>query len=232
MHPSLKSENQSKIIIGIVGILLVLFIISLIGSGPVLNLLQLQKINEPTYFVSRLLNWFCVLLLWLYAIKVEKQRLLIWREKQYKFLGYLISIVAIFSILVAGGIIIQTLLSLTGANARSEKLFEIVDLLKNNKFLLVFTALTAGVVEELIFRGYMLPRLVNLVKSPFLAIAISSILFGLLHYRYGTIFNVVGPVFIGAVFATYYWKYRNLKVLIFCHFVWDLVSLVLLLKGR
>ncbi len=232
MNLPLKNENKVKNIIGIVGILLLLFFISLIGSNSVLNLLGLQKINEATYFVSRLLNWMCLLLLWLYVSKVEKQSLLISEEKKYQFLGYFISIIGIFIILIVGGYIVQILLSLTGHNAKSAKLFEIVDLLKNNKPLLVFTAFTAGVVEELIFRGYMLPRLVNIFKSPFLGIAISSILFGLLHYKYGTIFNVVGPIFIGAVFATYYWKYRNIKVLIFCHFLWDLVSLFLLLKSH
>ncbi|MEO8860155.1 MAG: CPBP family intramembrane glutamic endopeptidase [Ginsengibacter sp.] len=227
-----KNETLTKSIIGIAGILLLLFCLSRIGSTSFLNLLGLQKINETIYFVSRLLNWACLLLLFLYARKIEKEDLLIWKEKKYQFLSYFISIIGIFIVLIVGGFIIQTLLSLTGYNDKSARLFEIVALMKNNKPLLIFTALTAGIVEELIFRGYMLPRLVNIFKSPFLGIAVSSILFGLLHYKYGTIFNVAGPIFIGAVFATYYWKYRNIKVLIFCHFLWDLVSLFLLLKGH
>ena len=225
-----KHETLPKNIFGIVGILLLVFLLSLIGSNSFLNLFGLQKINESIYFVSRLLNWACLFLLFVYVIKIEKQSFLIWKEKKYQFLSYFISTIGIFIILVAGGFII--LLSLTGYNEKSAKLFEIVALLKSNKPLLVFTALTAGVVEELIFRGYMLPRLVNIFKSPFLAIAVSSILFGLLHYKYGTIFNVVGPIFIGAVFASYYWRYRNIKVIIFCHFLWDLVSLFLIVKSH
>ncbi len=230
-NPS-KNETLTKSIFGIAGILLLLFCLSLIGSSSFLNLLGLQKINETIYFVSRLLNWACLLLLFLYASKIEKENLLIWKEKKYQFLPYFISIIGIFIILIFGGFLIQKLLLLTGYNDKSAKLFEIVALMKNDKPLLVFTALTAGIVEELIFRGYMLPRLVKIFKSPFLGIAVSSILFGLLHYKYGTIFNVAGPIFIGAVFATYYWKYRNIKVLIFCHFLWDLISLFLLLKGQ
>ena len=231
MNVLLNKKAETKNIIGIVGILLLLFCLSLIGSNAFLNLPGLQKLNETIYFVSRLLNWACLLLLLLYVSKIEKQSLLIWREKKYQFLSYFISIIGIFIILIVGGFIIQILLSLMGYNAKSAMLFEIVALLKINKPLLVFTALTAGIVEELIFRGYMLPRLANIFKSPFLGIAVSSILFGLLHYKYGTIFNVVVPIFIGAVFAYYYWKYRNIKVLIFCHFLWDLVSLFLILRG-
>ncbi|MGH2565030.1 MAG: CPBP family glutamic-type intramembrane protease [Ginsengibacter sp.] len=40
--------------------------------------------------------------------------------------------------------------------------------------------------------------------------------------------NVVGPVFIGIVFAFYYWKWRNIKVVILCHFLWDFISLMLI----
>jgi uncharacterized protein len=228
----IKSQKQYRrqIIVGITGTVLLLFFISLIGSQSFLDLLGLQKINGTVFFISRLLYWTCLLLLFLYSIKIEKQHLLIWEERKYKLLRYVISMLAIFAVLLLGGIVIHILLFFAGLNQKSEKLLELVTLLKNNRLLLVFTALTAGIVEELIFRGYMLPRMVLLFKIPASAIAVSSLLFGLMHYRYGTVFNVVGPVFIGTVFAFYYWKFRNIKLLIACHFLWDLVSLLLLLK--
>lgn len=97
---------------------------------------------------------------------------------------------------------------------------------------MVFTALTAGVTEEFIFRGYLQPRLTVIFKNPYAAIILSSLLFGLLHFKYGTLANVIGPIFIGLIFSLYYWKYRNLTVLILCHFLWDLISLLILINTK
>ncbi len=125
-------------------------------------------------------------------------------------------------------VIIQAILTATGLNKQSKTLNGIAIILRANMPLLIFTALTAGVVEELIMRGYIQPRLEIIFKNPYAAIIVSSLLFGLLHYKYGTIANVIGPVFIGFVFAIYYWKFRNIKVIIICHFLWDVASLLLI----
>lgn len=222
------SQNPGKYVFGIIGILMLLFLISLIGSGWFLGLLGLTAINANVFFTSRMLYWLCLGLLWLYSIKVEKQHILIWQERHYTFLNYLLSVVVIFLVLIAGMFLLQLIILFTGLNNHSKTLHEIVNILKANKGLLVFTALTAGVVEEFIMRGYIQPRLEIIFKNPNAAIIISSLLFGLLHYKYGTIVNVIGPVFIGLVFAVYYWKFRNIKVIIVCHFLWDLVSLLIM----
>jgi len=97
-------------------------------------------------------------------------------------------------------------------------------------FLLVFTALTAGVTEELVFRGYLQPRLELLFKNPYWAIVISSLIFGLAHIMYGTVKNVIDPFFIGLGLAIYYWRYRNIKVAMVFHFLWDLLGLLFVMK--
>ncbi|MGK4568498.1 CPBP family glutamic-type intramembrane protease [Flavobacterium sp. 3HN19-14] len=33
------------------------------------------------------------------------------------------------------------------------------------------------------------------------------------------------PFIIGTVFAVYYWKFRNIKILMICHFLWDFILL-------
>ena len=222
------SQKPGKYVTGIVGILILLFLISLIGSNWFLGLLGLQVINADLFFTSRMLYWLCLGLLWFYSIKIEKQHLLLWKERNYKLLHYLVSAIIIFLVLLAGMFIIQAILLATGLNKQSKTLHEIAVMLKANMPLLVFTAFTAGVVEELIMRGYIQPRLEIIFKNPYAAIIISSVLFGLLHYKYGTFANVLGPIFIGFVFAFYYWKFRNIKVIIICHFVWDVVSLLLI----
>ena len=104
---------------------------------------------------------------------------------------------------------------------------ELMKIFRNDPFLMVFTCVTAGFVEELLFRGYLLPRLALLFNNSLVAVIVSSVLFGLMHFGYGTVINMVGPFIIGLVFAIYYWKFRNIKVLIFCHFTWDLMALLL-----
>ncbi|WP_194140249.1 CPBP family intramembrane glutamic endopeptidase [Flavobacterium hungaricum] len=100
-------------------------------------------------------------------------------------------------------------------------------LFKKSYFLLFFTCVTAGITEELIFRGYLLPRLEIVLKNKISAIVLSSILFGLMHIGYGTLLHIIGPTVIGLVFAFQYEKYRNIKILILCHFLWDLLILTL-----
>jgi membrane protease YdiL (CAAX protease family) len=100
-------------------------------------------------------------------------------------------------------------------------------ILRENHWLIFLTALTAGIVEELTFRGYLLPRMVSIFKSPAMGIIVSSVIFGLIHFGYGTVMQLVGPFFIGFILALYYYKYRNIKVIIFVHVVWDVMAIYL-----
>jgi membrane protease YdiL (CAAX protease family) len=115
---------------------------------------------------------------------------------------------------------------LTGTFVESEKIKELTIIFKSNSWLLLFTCLTAGITEELIFRGFLMPRLELLLKNRNLAIALSSILFGALHFGYGTLLQVIGPICIGFALAIHYYKYRNIKIVIICHFVWDLLVIL------
>ena len=232
MSGNFQKPKASVMFLGIVSILLLLYAISLSGSPFFLRWFGISKINGTLFFITRMLYWLCVLLLWLYAIKVEKQKLLIWEEKKYRLLLYLLIIVLTLIIVFTGSLLIQKLLSLAHLSDKSSKLSEIVGIFRTNKFLLVFTALTAGVTEELILRGYLFTRLEAIFKSPVWAIIISSLLFGLLHYKYGTINNVIVPAFIGVVFSYHYWKYRNIKILIICHFLVDMISLLTLANQK
>ncbi|MEO8769466.1 MAG: type II CAAX endopeptidase family protein [Ferruginibacter sp.] len=227
-----QNTNRSAVLRGIIFILLALFLVSLLGTTTVLHFFGLTKINPTLFFFSRILYWISAALLWLYAIKIEKQPLLIWKETKYNLLFYVKIIFTIYLGLFLGLYILKILLSLTGLLSKSDKMSELTVFFLNSKLLLVFTALTAGVIEELIFRGYLLPRFEAIFKNHWIAISISSLLFGLLHYRYGTIVNVAGPVFIGFVFGYFYWRFRNIKILIIAHFLWDIIALLLLINQK
>jgi hypothetical protein len=168
----------------------------------------------------------------LYAKKIEKQPLLIWEEAKYDFTFYIKLFITIYLGLFFGLAIIKIILSATGLLNKSDRMTELTGFFRGNDLLLVFTAVTAGVVEELIFRGYLLTRFEAICKNHWIAISLSSVLFGLMHYRYGTIANMVGPAFIGFVFGYFYWRFRNIKVLMVCHILWDIMAILLLLKQK
>jgi len=217
---------------GIAFILTWLFLVSLISLPFSLHWLGLAKLTPTVFFISRIFYWIGLILLWLYCTKIEKLKLLIWEEKKYKPFYYILSIIIIILIIYAGSFGIQKLLSLAKLETKSSTLGELVGIFKTNKFLLVFTAITAGFTEELVVRGYLQTRLAIIFKNPWVAIIVSSLLFGLLHYKYGTLHNVIIPVFIGLIFAYHYWKYRNIKILIICHCLIDLLSLFTLVNQK
>lgn len=230
MTESFQKLNRSAALKGTILFLLVLFLIT-ISSPFLMKVLGVTKINGTVLLISRLLFWACAGLAWWYSIKLDNQNLLIWPEKKYSFLFYLVSFIAILLVIVIGMFCIQLIISLSGLIKKSTVYDALTGIFKTNIPLLIFTCLTAGVTEELIFRGFLLPRLEIIFKNPWAAIIVSSLLFGLMHAKYGTIINIAGPVFIGFVFAYYYWKYRNIKILMLFHFLWDLSLLLIAVKA-
>ncbi|MTH18124.1 type II CAAX endopeptidase family protein [Flavobacterium sp. LC2016-01] len=181
--------------------------------------------KEILFYISRFAIWISLLLLFLYSLKIEKQPFLLWKETNYPFPSFAKALVITFIKLFVAVYITGLLIMLFNITAESAVLQKALALFKKSYFLLFFTCVTAGITEELIFRGYLLPRLELLFKNKIPAIIISSVLFGLLHIGYGTLLNVIGPIVIGLVFAIQYEKYRNIKILIVCHFLWDLLLL-------
>jgi membrane protease YdiL (CAAX protease family) len=214
------------------GVLLTILILIVLSTGIDAFALRPLAPDHPDlfFFIERSLYWVFVAVLWLYAAKREKQPLLIWKEASYSAGTLLSHLFALFFIISISIACLSFFISRMSHEGPSKLLFKIAGFLRNNKFLLVYTALTAGVTEELIFRGYLQTRLQLLLKNPFWAIFISSLIFGLAHFRYGTIKNMAGPFIIGLGLAIYYWRYRNIKVAITFHFLWDLAGLLLLIR--
>ncbi|MWB96431.1 CPBP family intramembrane metalloprotease [Flavobacterium sp. GA093] len=224
-----EPKYSSKKPLLITGILLSV-LLPLVAIGSNLLFKKLGFSFETQFYISRFTIWFSLLLLLLYSLKIEKQPLLIWKETEYPFSFFTIALFKTFLKLFLAVLATGLLMLLFKNPAESAILKKTLALFKSNFLLLFFTCVTAGITEELIFRGYLLPRLELLFKNRTLAIILSSILFGLLHFGYGTLFNIVGPIVIGLVFALQYEKYRNIKIVILCHFLWDLF--LLLAKAR
>ncbi|HWK05805.1 MAG TPA: type II CAAX endopeptidase family protein [Puia sp.] len=228
--PPPTSPDQSKRPLILAGIIIA-FSIFLLGSTILTLLLKPAHLGEETIlFVSRGFFWICLLAMVAYAIKIERLPFLLWAEKKYALGYYLVSVIAILLILLAGMYILSQVELSLGLLKKSAKLNGMVLVLRRNQWLLALTCLTAGVTEELIFRGYLIPRLQLFFKSPYPALIISSVSFGLAHIGYGNVAQVIGPVFIGFIFALYYQKYRNIKILIICHFLWDYLTLLVMTR--
>jgi membrane protease YdiL (CAAX protease family) len=213
---------------GILLVIIVLALLTLFGGLAIQHLFGLHRITAWYIFIGRTFYWLFLLGVWLYASRIERQEFLLWHEIDYSFWVFVLSLIAItaaiFSTLTIVTLSFRLLLH---KDESSLALKQMIQIFKTSPLLIVYTALTAGVTEELIFRGYLLPRLNVLLKSPFWAIAISSLIFGLAHLGYGTIINFAAPFIIGLAQAFYYYQYRNIKVIITFHLLWDLAVLFL-----
>jgi membrane protease YdiL (CAAX protease family) len=181
---------------------------------------------SPTSFIiSRFLYWLWLALIFVYVWRREHQPLLLWSEKRYGAGFYFASIFGMLFTLFIGTNIIAGLLALFKLFKRSDAM---VGIGQFSLPLKVFISVTAAVVEEFVFRGYLMPRLQLFFKGVHWPVIITSVIFGLAHMRWGTLVNVLGPMLIGFAFAYHYQKYRNIKVLMACHFLWDIVGLMLM----
>lgn len=230
----MKKASDKRIIfaIGITGIVALFFLLSTFTTPFLLKISSQPTLDGFLFFLNRLFIWLALVLIWFYAKRVEKKSLLLWPPQKQKILFSILAVFAILIVIFIGNMTISKVLSYLTSNMTSPKMMEFGTLFKHNIPLLVFTAATAAIVEEFIFRGYIQPRIEFIFKKPIWGIIGSALLFALLHLSYATWLQFLGPLFIGLVFSIYYWKYRNIKVLIICHFIIDLVGLFSILNGK
>lgn len=190
-----------------------------------LPLMHIDIFSAASFFTSRCLLWISLAILWLYVKCKEQQPFMLWKEKNYDAGFYMAALIIMMLVILAGSVVIGLLIKLIGPIQQSSRFADVMKVLQHNYPLMFFTLVTAGVMEELVFRGYMMPRLALLFKNKWLPILVSAVLFGLIHLGWGTIQNVAVPFFIGIIFAVFYERYRNIKLLMLCHFLWDLLVL-------
>jgi membrane protease YdiL (CAAX protease family) len=218
----IRKNQHATIVYGLL-LTAALFLCFTIGS-KVFTKLTVQSLSMETRFVvTRLAFWLCFAVIYWYVLSKEKQSFLLWTEKRYSIGFSILSIFAILLVILIGAIIIALPIKLWGTLKISNAMLLMLKLSFPAKLFGVFTA---GLLEELIFRGYLIPRLQLFFKNQHLPIIISAVLFGLLHVGYGTIVNVLIPIWIGLVFGYHYYKYRNLKMLIICHILIDYNALI------
>jgi membrane protease YdiL (CAAX protease family) len=209
-----------------IGGILFSFLIVL-GSLCVMNLFNTTKIPKVTiYFLSRIAIWLALFLVILYARFIEKQDFMLWKDTKFTSTEYISAFLKIFGSLFLVLFVFGIIFQLLHLKPNYNELQKLMNVFQNNILLAVFFCVTAGFTEELIFRSYLIPRLKEVFNNTTLAIIISSFLFGILHFGFGSWLQIVGPMLIGTVFAIHYCLYKNIKILIFCHIVWDLLILM------
>jgi hypothetical protein len=161
--------------------------------------------------------------MFLYARKAEVQKFFLWDEESYDFSFYLISIVVLFVLIIADGII-SHIPYLLGLHEKSDMLHKMRLLMSKYPALMVFTCITAGITEELIFRGYMMSRLSLIFSNKNLPVVISAALFSYVHLGYKNLGEIIFSFLFGLIFGYHYQKFRNIKMLIIVHSLWDLMA--------
>ncbi|NRB50833.1 MAG: CPBP family intramembrane metalloprotease [Saprospiraceae bacterium] len=89
----------------------------------------------------------------------------------------------------------------------------------------LFSLLTAGIAEEIIYRGYATERLLRLQENKWVAFLLPWAAFTLMHYRKG-LDHMLGVAAVAALMQWYYMKYRNLTITVIGHLFIDLMALV------
>jgi len=98
-------------------------------------------------------------------------------------------------------------------------------------FYLVVNPLTAGVVEELIWRGYLIEGLLASGRTEPKAILLSSVSFALIH-GFFLVDKITVTTLFGAIAGLYYVRERNLPVLMASHVALDMIAFSLLFYFR
>lgn len=124
----------------------------------------------------------------------------------------------LFLQLVAVAIILSIALVAIGFND-TQSVFETISAIKTQSVFLLFYLLIVRVTaEEVFFRGFLTTRIGMLA---------SSALFGLAHFFYGSIAEMIGAFFLGLVLSRAFLKNKNLMPNIFAHILYNFLVLIL-----
>lgn len=191
--------------------------------------LLLKYVNGPIVYI---LTWMIFVggyvavtfVLFTYLQRRHPERKIIWRPKGKEINTIIIG----FIVLMAAKMIIGSFMTQQTANdAAIEKLFKIS---VNTSFMMVFmTAIAAPVVEELVFRGFLMDYFFT--DQPIFAILLSGLIFGSIHASTNFI-SWLMYVVMGIILAATYNKEKNLAANISLHFLNNLLpSIVFLLSS-
>ncbi|MFR5263800.1 CPBP family intramembrane glutamic endopeptidase [Clostridium sp.] len=93
-------------------------------------------------------------------------------------------------------------------------------------YVFVYSVIMAPILEEVVFRGIILDKLLNKFQKPFFPVIISSLLFAVYHLSFTAGLNAL---FFGILSSVIYIKYKNIRYNIALHRTVNLITFLLLL---
>lgn len=93
-------------------------------------------------------------------------------------------------------------------------------------YVFVYSIIMAPILEEVVFRGIILDKLLNKFQKPFFPVIISSLLFAVYHLSFTAGLNAL---FFGILSSIIYIKYKNIRYNIALHRTVNLITFLLLL---
>ena len=220
-NPNLVRRYRPKNVI--LGIGMALAVLLPFGFSFLVRYLGDGNFNDRVIY-SVLTNWGIVVILYLYAYKVENSPLLIWTGKNSGVGFTIISVLGLYVLYVLAAVV-SSIPWWFGYRETDALLREVMRSLRGHTVAILLISVTAGVTEELIFRGYLLTRLSIYFKDPYVPVILSSAIFSALHYRYHSLGEFIFTFLLGTIFSVYYILYRNIHALIITHFLINFVVL-------
>jgi len=145
-------------------------------------------------------------------------------------------VVAILGVHIIGSLVAAAILTSTSGEDLQSAAAPALALLKSfgefdtgTFFLMALgLAILSGVTEELLFRGYLITRLERIGWGAAPCIALSALIFGLVHWPgYGLFSSLSKALFFGVPTGLYFWHRRNLGPIIFAHALMNFTGFML-----
>ncbi len=186
------------------------------------------EVSRRQKWIAEFEQWAFVGLTWLAVILIEKQKWVLWEAPNQNWYFYPLSVLGIFIGAVLVVLLLPIIFKWLKLPMKQEAIASTVNFYCIDKFLMVFGCITAGVIEELFYRAYLMPRLEILVNQRWLMLILSIFWFGIAHvsFKKFSLVGIVTPLLIGAIFAIHYYLFQNLIVLIVVHFLIDFASFI------
>jgi membrane protease YdiL (CAAX protease family) len=193
-------------------------------AGPFLIYLALQPIFGQALSVARIalgtgLHWLNLALLLYVVVGLERQPMASIGVRPLRWWTAPLGLIAGVVITLASGLLVGVL------HLSADKTF--VGFLQSlGLFVRILVAVTAGVYEETLYRGYALERLASLWGSRWLAGAATLVLFTLMHAPAVGWSHLLSVALTGAMVTLLYLWRRNLVVNIIAHVTVDAIGLL------
>jgi len=86
-------------------------------------------------------------------------------------------------------------------------------------YVLLFAVIAAPVSEELFFRALLVPRI---------GVLASSVLFGLMHFSYGSVIEIAGAALVGIILGVIYKTGKSITPVLIIHIMYNLLSILVI----